>query len=92
MLKENGDKVPAADKDAIESAVKELKDVLDSGDAEKIKGKTEALTNASMKMGEAMYKQQQGSDQPAGDAANAGDGEAPKDEKVMDADFEEVKK
>ncbi|MDD3669570.1 MAG: molecular chaperone DnaK [Alphaproteobacteria bacterium] len=94
MLKENGDKVPAADKDAIESAVKDLKDVLDSGDAGKIKDKTEALTNASMKMGEAMYKQQQGSEQPAGDAANAGggDAEAPKDEKVMDADFEEVKK
>ena len=92
MLKENGDKVPAADKDAIESAVKDLKDVLDSGDAEKIKDKTEALTNASMKMGEAMYKQQQAAEQPAGDSAPAGDAEAPKDEKVMDADFEEVKK
>ena len=90
-LKENEGKVPASDKEAIEKAVQELKDVLDSSDADKIKEKTDALMQISMKMGEAMYKQQ-------ADASAAGSSEQPQsdakkdDETVVDADFEEVKK
>lgn len=94
MLKDNGDKVAAADKEAIEAAVKDLKDVLESNDAELIKSKTDALTQATMKVGEAMYKQA-GAEQPAGDTAGASAGAEqakPADEGVVDADFEEVKK
>ncbi len=90
LLKENGDKIPSSDKEAIEKAVQELKDVLDSNDAEKIKDKTNALTQTSLKLGEAMYKQQQA------DGANASAGTqeetAKADDTVVDADFEEVKK
>lgn len=94
MLKDNGDKVAAADKEAIEAAVKDLKDVLESNDAELIKSKTDALTQVTMKVGEAMYKQA-GAEQPAGDTAGASAGAEqakPADEGVVDADFEEVKK
>ena len=89
MLKENGDKISSADKEAIEQCVKELKEASESNDTARIKEKTEALQNASMKMGEAMYKAaqaQQGAEQPQ----NAESGK--KDEEVVDADYEEVKK
>ena len=87
-LKENEGKVSSSDKEAIEKAVQELKDVLDSNDAEKIKEKTDALMQTSMKMGEAMYKQQQ----EAAAGSEQQQAEQPKDETVVDADFEEVKK
>jgi lactaldehyde reductase len=76
------------DKEAIEKAIQELKDVLDSNDSEKIKEKTDALMQTSMKMGEAMYKQQQ----EAAAGTEQQQTEQPKDETVVDADFEEVKK
>ena len=87
-LSEYGDKVTADEKAAIEKDVQALKDLLESEDLEKIKSALEALTQSSMKLGEAMYKEQQ----PAAGAAepNQGDGQ-PKDENVVDADFEEVK-
>ncbi len=89
LLKENGDKIPASDKEAIEKAVQELKDVLDSNDAERIKDKTNALTQVSLKLGEAMYKQQQAD---ASSAQSADDSTSKTDDTVVDADFEEVKK
>ena len=89
LLKENGDKIPASDKETIEKAVQELKDVLDSNDAERIKDKTNALTQASLKLGEAMYKQQQAD---AGFAQGTEDTASKADDTVVDADFEEVKK
>ena len=89
-LKEHGDKIPAADKAEIEAKLAEVKAVLDSGDAEKIKSATDALMEASMKMGEAMYKQDPAAAAAAG-AAGADEGEA-KDDDVVDADFEEVDK
>ncbi len=88
-LKEHGDKIPAADKAEIESKLQAAKDVLDSGDAEKIKAASDALLQASMKMGEAMYKQDPGA--AAGGGASAG-GEEAKSDDVVDADFEEVDK
>ena len=91
-LKENGEKLAASDKEAIEAAVSELKGVLDSNDADKIKEKTDALVQVSLKMGEAMYKD---SGAAAGADMGAGsDTETPKsdDDGVVDADFEEVKK
>jgi molecular chaperone DnaK len=83
-LKDYGDKVSAEDKTAIENAITALREVLEGNDAEVIKEKTAALAEASMKLGEAMYKASQ-----AEAEAKAEGGEKP-DENVVDADFEEV--
>lgn len=92
-LKEHGDKIPASDKEAIENALKELKDVLESNDAETIKSKTDALAQASMKLGEAMYKEQQAAGaQSTQEQPQAQEEAKPADDTVVDADFEEVKK
>jgi molecular chaperone DnaK len=85
-LKDYGDKVSAEDKSAIEAAVVALRGVIDGDDAEAIKEKTSALAEASMKLGEAMYKASQA------EAEQKASGDAGKDEDdVVDADFEEVK-
>ncbi|MBL8674658.1 MAG: molecular chaperone DnaK [Rhodospirillales bacterium] len=91
-LEEHGEKVPAADKAAIEGAMEALKAVMAGDDAEDIKSKTNALAQAAMKLGEAMYKAQQ-TDAAAAGAATAeapAGGAANKDGKVVDADFEDV--
>jgi molecular chaperone DnaK len=84
-LAEHGDKISGSDKSAIETAVSELKSELDSGNLEAIQAKTQSLMQASMKLGEAMYQAQQGSE--AGDGAS---GPAAADDGVVDAEFEEV--
>ena len=90
-LSEYGDKVPADQKAQIETDVKALKDVLDSGDSEAIKAKTEALMQSSMKLGEAIYKaQQEGGAQPGAEAADQGHAHGAAQDGVVDADFEEV--
>ncbi len=90
-LKEHGDKMAGADKSEIEAKLAAVKDVLDSGDAEKIKTATDALLQASMKMGEAMYKQDPAAG--GGEQTASGGGEsAGGKEDVVDADFEEVDK
>jgi molecular chaperone DnaK len=94
-LKEYGDKVSETEKQAIEEAVKDLRSVLDGDDAEAIKEKTEALTQASMKLGEAMYKASQeaeAAEQPAHDdgAGASASQDDSGDSTVVDADFEEV--
>ena len=81
-LSEHGDKVGEAEKSAITSAIEDLRGVLDGGDADAISTKTQALAQASMKLGEAMYAAQQ-----SGDGAAAPDGAA---DDVVDAEFEEV--
>ena len=95
-LVDYGDKVPEEDKTAIETAISELKAALENegADVEDIKTKTEALTEAAMKLGEAMYKESQ-AEAAAGDADGDGDGDGPsankpEDATVVDADFEEV--
>ncbi len=92
-LKEHGDKISPAEKSAIETAIGELKTGVEAEDLTVIKEKTEALMQASMKLGEAMYKAQQAqAQQGAAQGPDTGAaGEQPKDEKVVDADFEEVK-
>ncbi len=88
---EYGDKVSAADKSAIEAAIADLKSVMDGDDAEAIKTKTNTLAQAAMKLGEALYKAQAGSEAgsaPGGDGASAGPDAG---DDVVDADFEEVK-
>ena len=90
-LKEHGDKVQADEKANIEAKLADVKAVIDSGDAEKIKAASDALIQASMKMGEAMYKQAQGTQQ-GGEGGDAGTSEAKGGDDVVDADFEEVDK
>ena len=79
-LAEHGSKIEESERRAIEDAVSDLKEALKGDDAEAIKAKTNTLAQASMKLGEAMYKQQAESD-AAKDAA--------KDD-VVDAEFTEV--
>ena len=87
MLAENADKVPADVKSEVEAALEVLKTALKDGDSDDIKAKTDALTQVSMKLGEALYKAAQADAQA--DEAAGGDAEG-RDENVVDADFEEV--
>jgi molecular chaperone DnaK len=92
-LKEYGDKLEVGDRSAIEGAIAELKGVLDSEDADLIKGKSEALSQVAMKLGEAMYKSQQAGGGDGGDGEGGGDaggGSGGRAEDVVDAEFEEV--
>ncbi len=84
-LVDYGDKVSAADKGAIETAVAALRTALEGTDAETIKAKTNDLVQASMKLGEAMYKAQAEGATAGGEADHMGE----KDD-VIDADFKEV--
>ncbi len=83
-LAEHGDKVTADEKAAIETALAEAKTALEGDDAEAINTKSQALIQASMKLGEAMYKAQ------AGGEAGSEEASAPADDGVVDAEFEEV--
>jgi molecular chaperone DnaK len=87
-LSEHGDKVSEVDRNAIENAMADLKEALKGDDAEAITAKTNALAQASMKLGEAMYKQQQ-EGAAAGSEEGAAEAEA-KNEDVVDAEFTEV--
>ena len=87
-LKEHGSKVSDADKKAIEDASANLRNALKGTDVEEIKKKTQDLVQASMKLGEAIYKSQQGA-KP--EDKNDTKKEDKKDDNVVDADFEEVK-
>ncbi|MDC0046834.1 molecular chaperone DnaK [Candidatus Pelagibacter sp.] len=89
-LKEHGTKISDAEKKAIEDASSAVKEALKSEDTEDIKKKTEALVQASMKLGEAIYKSQQTA-KPESGKDEGGDDAGKKDENVVDADFEEVK-
>jgi molecular chaperone DnaK len=87
-LAEHGDKVSEVERTAIQTALDDLKGSLESGDAEAISAKTQTLIQASMKLGEAMYKAQQG--EAGGDDATASDEAAGSSDDVVDAEFEEV--
>ncbi|CAH2031912.1 molecular chaperone DnaK [Trichlorobacter ammonificans] len=93
-LHEVGDKVDAVDKGTIENKIAELRKVMDSEDAEVIKKATDELAQAAHKLAEVMYAKAQSetgaaSGQPEADQSAGG--AKPKDDKVVDADFEEVK-
>ena len=91
-LKEHGAKVSDAEKKAIEDASSSLKEALKGEDIEDIKKKIEILVQASMKLGEAIYKSQQSAKPETGkDDGDNDSGKDKKDENVVDADFEEVK-
>jgi len=87
MLKEYGDKVSAGDKALVETALSDLKSAVQGEDKDAIKQKVDALAQASMKLGEALYQSSQGGAAGGGPSASAGG----PDDKVVDVDFEEVK-
>jgi molecular chaperone DnaK len=93
-LEEYGDKIESEDKNAIEVAIAVLKETLENEDAdlEAINTASTTLAQASMKLGEAMYKEGAGQEDggEAAAAADAASDEAPGGEDVVDADFEEV--
>jgi molecular chaperone DnaK len=89
QLQEHGDKVDASVKSEIETALAEAKTAVESGDADQMTQKTNALAQAAMKLGEAMYKAQQEQGQGAG-GAEAGTSSTQPDEEVVDAEFSEV--
>ena len=90
-LKEFGDKIDAVEKGNIENKIAELKKVMEGEDAEAIKKATDELAQSAHKLAEAMYaKTEPGAGDAAPDAEQAAHS-ANKDEKVVDADFEEVK-
>jgi molecular chaperone DnaK len=84
QLKEHGEKLSAEDKTTLEEDINALKESLKSDNSDDIKDKVKSLTESAMKLGEAVYKQQQ-EDQPQQE-------EKAKDDNVVDADFEEVDK
>ena len=88
-LKEHGAKVSDADKKAIEDASTDLKEAIKGTDTEEIKKKTETLVQASMKLGEAIYKSQEKKEGSPKEGDKNDEGK--KDDNVVDADFEEVK-
>ncbi len=90
-LAEVGDKISEADKQPIIDAMTALKTAAEGDDVDEIRSKTEALAQASMKLGEAMYQQSPDEgDSGDGTGPDAGDEPRAEDEQVVDADFEEV--
>ena len=85
-LQEHGDKVSEEDKNSIKTAIEDLKQVLEAGDAEQIKEKKSALEQASMKLGQAIYEASK-SEEPNAEQSTAN---AAKEDDVVDATFEEV--
>jgi molecular chaperone DnaK len=90
-LAEHGDKVSAEEKQAIEDGLQALKEVKDQDSPSEIEAKTQTLLQASMKLGEAMYKAQAATEAGAGATDDGGANAAEADgAKVVDAEFEEV--
>jgi molecular chaperone DnaK len=89
QLSEHGDKVDASVKSEIETAIAEAKTAVESGDPDQMTQKTNALAQSAMKLGEAMYKAQQGETEAAA-GPDAGTSPPNGDEEVVDAEFSEV--
>ncbi len=94
QLSEHGDKVPAADRSAIEEAIKEVREALKGEDVGRVKRASDALTRASHKMAEALYREAQakpsgGGGGPEGATGNGGRAKTAEGE-VVDAEFEDL--
>ena len=87
-LKEHGDKISSADKEEVENIIKDLRSVIESENLDEINSKVESLTQASMKIGQQVYGNEQ--QPPTEDNASAENGNNSEDEKVVDAEYEEV--
>jgi molecular chaperone DnaK len=99
-LKEHGDKLEAADKEALEKGLEQLRETLKEDDLERIKKDLESLTALSMKLGEVIYKAEQEKQAQATEAASESTSKDDKGEKsddddeppVVDAEFEDLSK
>ena len=88
-LKEHGSKISETEKKAIEAAISDLRNALKGTDTEEVKKKTQSLIQASMKLGEAVYKSQQ---KPDGKTANNKDAKSDKEkDNVVDAEVVDAK-
>lgn len=83
-LKEYGDKIPAAEKSAVEQSIADLKNAMEREDVDAINSGVETVTQAAMKIGQSVYSQ-------SAQDHSASESTEKQDEKVVDADFEEVK-
>jgi molecular chaperone DnaK len=92
-LSEHGDKLDAAEKEAIETALKDVEEAARGEDKEAIESKTEALMSASQKLGEKVYAASQAEEPAAAGASETQGGSSkPADDDVVDAEVKEVKK
>ena len=93
-IKEHGEKISSADKEEVENIIKDLKESLESENVDEINSKVESLTQASMKIGQQVYgneQQQAGDEQASSENNNSADqSDTNADEKVVDAEYEEV--
>jgi molecular chaperone DnaK len=87
-LAEYGDKAPAAEKSKIEAAIKDAEEAMKGNDKDVIEAKTQALAQASQKLGEQIHAQASAGAQPGAGQAQGG---KPQESDVVDAEFEEVK-
>ncbi len=87
-IQEHGDKVDPSTVEAIELAVAALKDELEGDNVGKIRSGIQNVTEAAMRLGEAIYKASQSEGEPS--AADAGGGRSPEDDDIVDADFEDL--
>ena len=90
-LKEHGSKISESEKKSIETGISDLRNALKGTDTEEIKKKTQALIQASMKLGEAVYKSQQKNQPKDNDKSDGPKDKGNDKENVVDADFEDVK-
>ena len=93
-MEEFGDQIDVSEKETIEQDVSVLKEALEAEDVDAITKGVEALTQSSMKLGEAMYKASQeetaDSSNSSGEGEEGASDEGPKTDDVVDVDFEEV--
>ncbi len=90
-LRESGEKIPPAEKTDVEAAITGAKAVMEGGDVDAINAAAEKLSQAAMKMGEALYRAEQAAPQPEAPQGSGPGGAQPgANDKVVDAEFEEV--
>ena len=92
QLKEHGDKLSAEDKTKLEKSISSLKDALKGSNVEDIKQKVQTLVQDSMKLGEAVYKNQQQETSKSSENKENTSNDTKNNDNVVDADFEEIKK
>ncbi len=90
-IQEAGDKIDESTKSDINKAIEDLKKAMETDNSEEIKRLTDELTQASHKLAESMYAQASAQSQEGAEGAEPA-GDSKKDDDVVDADFEEVKK
>jgi molecular chaperone DnaK len=86
LLSENGDKIPAGEKDDVQKALDEVKDALKGTDTSAITSASERLSQAAQKVGQAMYNAQQAESAAAGGAGDSSAGPAGSSDDVVDAE------